>query len=800
MSVRIFYLGIRSIGKQGWRISKGDIPMKLRIGCVVVGLLSLVLSLAAQTAGSNSASAQVPPLIQFSNVATDEGGSSLSGVVSITFSLYNSQQGGEPLWTETQNNVQLDPTGHYSVQLGITKPNGVPTSLFTSGEARWLGVQIAGQAEQARVLLLSVPYALKAGDAATIGGLPPSAFVLATPPNGTASVSTTESVTEQTVSPATTTDVTTSGGTVNFLPLWDATSDITSSVLFQSGTGSTAKIGINTATPATTLDVKGAGTIRGTLSLPALGTATATKGSNSQPLSLAGSAFNSGTSAAVTQTFRWQAEPAGNDTATPSATLNLLFAEANSAPAETGLNIASSGLITFATGQQFPGSLSGTVTSVDSGLGLKGGPITTDGTLTIDTTVVPQLGAANNTFTGNETVDGNVTAGKTVSGAFGKFNGSSDNADVVVTNPSGNGINVTSPGEGSVGISLSGNSSSGWGIGLNNALVGMEIEDVGTGISIIGNTGITSNANVSNAVYGSANNDLAQLAAIIGIEQGTTTANIGVEGITSSNAGAAMGVYGVSVTGNTEGLNDAAVGEGVVGDSSAGFGVVGFSDQNQGVTGLTGDSNNEGIAAGYFDNINSDASARVLFTYGFNVGGFCNIDVSGNLTCSGTVGPASQEVQVDGRARKVALNAIAGPENWFEDAGSAQLSNGEAVVTLEQIFGQTVNTEMEYHVFLTPKGDCKGLYVTNETGISFVVRELGGGTSSIAFDYRIMAKRRGYEGIRLADVTKQSRKPASKSSMNGVGQPRKYQPPPQPLPAHRNGSIRPVSQAVAVKQ
>jgi hypothetical protein len=85
----------------------------------------------------------------------------------------------EPLWTETQNNIPLDATGHYSVQLGITKPSGVPTTLFTTGEARWLGVQVAEQGEQPRVLLLSVPYALKAGNAATIGGLPPSAFVLA---------------------------------------------------------------------------------------------------------------------------------------------------------------------------------------------------------------------------------------------------------------------------------------------------------------------------------------------------------------------------------------------------------------------------------------------------------------------------------------------------------------------------------------------------------------------------------------------------------------------------------------------
>lgn len=51
----------------------------------------------------------------------------------------------------------------------------------------------------------------------------------------------------------------------------------------------------------------------------------------------------------------------------------------------------------------------GTVTSVGSGLGLKGGPITTSGTLAIDPTVVPRLNVAN-TFTGNQTVNGNVSA------------------------------------------------------------------------------------------------------------------------------------------------------------------------------------------------------------------------------------------------------------------------------------------------------------------------------------------------------------------------------------------------------
>jgi Chaperone of endosialidase len=382
---------------------------------VRVAMLSLLMVLLcsvlspAQQSVTTATNATVPPLIPFSSVASDEGGGSLSGAVSITFSLYAGQHGGAPLWTEQQNNVQLDAAGHYSVQLGITKPNGVPTSLFTTGEARWLGVRIAEQGEQPRVLLLSVPYALKAGDAATIGGLPPSAFVLAAPPSGAASASGVEPAVAQGAPPPS--GAVTGTGKVDYLPLWDSTSDIISSVLFQKGSGSTAKIGINTITPATTLDVKGGGTVRGTLSLPSNGTATATTGKNSQPLNLAASAFNSTSSTAVNQTFQWMSEPAGNDTSTPSGTLNLLFGEGATKPSETGLNIASNGQITFATGQTFPGTGTGdgTVTSVGSGAGLTGGPITGSGSLSIDTTKVPLLAAAN-TFTANQTVNGSVTA------------------------------------------------------------------------------------------------------------------------------------------------------------------------------------------------------------------------------------------------------------------------------------------------------------------------------------------------------------------------------------------------------
>jgi hypothetical protein len=366
-------------------------------------LLFWWMPLAAQFQPATAPSSSVPRLIRYSGIATADQGKHPSGNVGATFALYKDQQGGAALWMETQN-VTVDASGHYTLQLGATKPEGLPAELFTSGEARWLGVSINGQAEQARVLLLSVPYALKAADAETIGGLPPSAFMLASPPN---SDSSTTSTSTSNSSPNPNAPPLGGSGKPNYLPIWTNSTTLGSSAVFQAGTGAKAKVGINTTTPASALDVKGGGTIRGLFSLPPAGTATATAGFNSQPMDLAASVFNSGTSTAVNQIFQWQAEPVGNDTSNATGSLNLLFAQGSGKQAETGLHIASNGQITFASGQTFPGA--GTVTSVGSGLGLKGGPITNSGTLAIDTTVVPQLNVAN-TFTANQTVNGTVTA------------------------------------------------------------------------------------------------------------------------------------------------------------------------------------------------------------------------------------------------------------------------------------------------------------------------------------------------------------------------------------------------------
>jgi hypothetical protein len=126
-----------------------------------------------QQSSSNPA---VPTIIQFTGNLANPNGNTLSGVVGVTFALYKDEQGGAPLWVETQH-VQADKSGRYAVTLGSTTSQGLPTDLFASGEARWLGVQPQGLAEQSRVLLMSVPYALKAADAETLGGKPASAFL-----------------------------------------------------------------------------------------------------------------------------------------------------------------------------------------------------------------------------------------------------------------------------------------------------------------------------------------------------------------------------------------------------------------------------------------------------------------------------------------------------------------------------------------------------------------------------------------------------------------------------------------------
>jgi hypothetical protein len=330
----------------------------------------------------------VPSVLKFNGVLNDGNGQPLSGTVGVTFLLYKEPTGGAPLWMETQN-IQVDKSGRYSVMLGSTTNHGIPAEAFAAGEARWIGIQIGGQTEQARVQLVSVPYALKAADAQTLGGLPASAFLLAAPQPTTVA---TAAATSQSAL-ASTTAVTTGGGTAQALAKFDGAADIASSEVFDTGTN----VGIGTSTPVAKLDVKGATIVRGALTLPTTGNATAAAGKNSQPLNLSASGFNSNIGQALNETFRWQVEPVGNNTANPLGKLSLLFGLGSTTPSETGLSVSNAGIINFASGQTFPGTTNGTVRSVGlsapaSDFSVSGSPVTTSGTLNLQWLVAPGSG------------------------------------------------------------------------------------------------------------------------------------------------------------------------------------------------------------------------------------------------------------------------------------------------------------------------------------------------------------------------------------------------------------------------
>jgi hypothetical protein len=136
-------------------------------------------------------------------------------------------------------------------------------------------------------------------------------------------------------------------------------------------------------------------------------------------------------------------------------------------------------------------------------------------------------------------------------------------------------------------------------------------------------------------------------------------------------------------------------------------GVVGFSANGVGVAGIT----------------DSSSSFGGSFFGGLTVTGFKSAAVRHS----------------DGSHRL--LYAMESPQCWFEDFGRAKLVRGAARVMLDRDFAAVVRTD-DYHVFLSPEGDSKGLYVSSRTRTGFQVREQDQGTGSVALSYRLVARRK----------------------------------------------------------
>ena len=91
------------------------------------------------------------------------------------------------------------------------------------------------------------------------------------------------------------------------------------------------------------------------------------------------------------------------------------------------------------------------------------------------------------------------------------------------------------------------------------------------------------------------------------------------------------------------------------------------------------------------------------------------------------------------------------PENWFEDFGEGQLVDGKAHIELDPLFLETVTIDeknsLKVFIQLHDEGS-HGVAVKKGTS-GFDVVELESGHSNGTFDYRVVAKRKGFEAKRL---------------------------------------------------
>jgi hypothetical protein len=690
---------------------------------LVFSALSLVFVLpmaAPQTAAPGVAAAAptaVPPLVPYSGVAEGRSGQS-----TITFLIFKEETGGEPLFAETQS-VLLDAAGHYKVNLGATLANGLPGDLFADGEARWLEVQVAGQTPQPRVLLVSVPYAMKAADAATLGGLPASAFALASPAKPASGLGS--------VQPEASSPVTTSGGTAGSIPEFSGANTLVNSPL----SVGTSAVSVGTTASPVNLDVSGnemitggmtvngGATYNGQLLLPAPGTATATTSYNSQLIKIYTSAWNSATASAVSPRFQWQALVTGNNTASPAATLSLASSTTSAVPTATGFSFNSDGTINFAPGQTFPGTgFTGAVNATSYDLG---GVLFATGSTTNQTAYLGFAG--NTTSTGMENAAlGYGALGRDTTGSGNTANG----GGALGANTTGSVNTATGNGALSQNTTGYGNTAVGAASLLTNTTGGF---NAATGLSTLysNTTGGENTANGANAMYyntsGSFNEASGYQALTSNTTGGENTAS-GAEALNANTSGSFNQASGYqSMNANTTGTQDVA---------------------NGGASMYSNTTGNENVADGYeamYGNTTGGKNTAV------GLGALYNNTTGSRNTAVGYEATSSTSVVVD-NATALGANAIVGQSNSLilgqttdGKPGASYVNVGVGTGTPRSTLEVAVNAPHALGPVLTLTNSGQGgsaidfntgLPAANAPytpGARILARETGGGPTGIVF-------------------------------------------------------------------
>jgi trimeric autotransporter adhesin len=706
--------------------------MKLR-SHRVVAVAGLVIALgwpsvraSAQTSEARPESAaaiSVPRLIQFNGTLKDSAGRYVTGVSSVTFAVYAEQDGGSPIWSETQN-VLADSDGHFAVLLGAATTGAFPSALFSTTQTRWLGITVARQPEMPRVLLASVPYALKAGDADTLGGLPATSYVT----TAQLAARTTVAAPSTTVmpggvindlagiSPASTNgapqqfgsgsqDATTGTGTANYLPLWTSSSNLGNSILYQAN----GRIGVGTTSPQLTLDVNGDSIFRGSFQLPPQATATPGSGQPSHSFQWESSVYNSSTSSAQNLAFGFRAVPATNNVANPTAKLDLFYGPGGGTLLDTGLSISNAGVITFAQEQSLtassvalPNSKSGSAESLTiGGVGFLG-----------------DYGGSTNTFLGAKSGGAQLSTGTadTAIGSYSLQNNTTGGLNVAVgantlqTNSTGSAntalgfsaMQDNTSGEGNIGIgqlALGGNKTGDYNVGIgytalvynytgsDNIAIGYQAGQwiqTGNNMTVIG-----ANANAEDGLTNST---------AIGASSFVQVSNAIVLGVPASSTvtGTAVGI-GTNVPSHTLDVIDRGTGGSAIAASSGIVGDAAVSGQNYASSGYSNGA--------IFQSASPAGSGVIGINQAGGYGGYFQGNAyagyfAGNVTITGTLvkGGGSFKIDdpIDPANKFLSHSFVESPDMMNLYNGIVSLdAHGAAIVTMPEWFS-ALNRDFRY--------------------------------------------------------------------------------------------------------
>ncbi len=255
-------------------------------------------------------------------------------------------------------------------------------------------------------------------------------------------------------------------------------------------------------------------------------------------------------------------------------------------------------------------------------------------------------------------------------------------------------------------------------------VVGNTVPFAGDVFSSYGAFAINGYCSVANgaAVYGNAS----ATGALSGFFNATGSSIIGMLASTSSSVG--FGGYARNL--NVSGTGLMSIGNAGTGNFlTAGSGGA-FNGIPIGIAAFSGNTNTNGNAGGYFVGNTTGqfayVSTRVAATW-YKING------------TGTV--ASILRNQNGPAKNVFCPEA--PEILLQDYGVGQLVNGKAHIAIDEVLSKniTVNEQHPLRVYITLKGECNGVFVTNENDKGFDVIELANGKSNAKFNYQLVANR-----------------------------------------------------------